>query len=104
VDEQPLRKILLDQLLQRFFGLPRRDQLEFFESVREYLLAEDAAPELPQDKLLREQREALEAMARVAGALEVPEGTSPNSSQFGDIAPRVAPEWSTSRVVRAFGR
>jgi hypothetical protein len=92
-----------EQVLQRFFGLPRRDQLAVYDVIREFL-AVGVAPPTEKDARISQQQAALDAIASVAGHLGLKPGKAPTSVEFDTAARKVAPEWSSSRVIRAFGR
>lgn len=94
-------KVQRDFVLQRFFALSLQDQLAVFGELREYLGAGDG-PRSSLDQKLLEQAAALDAMGAVARDLGLPPGRSPNTVQFNEVAPRVAPGWNVSRVVRLF--
>jgi hypothetical protein len=91
-------------VLQRFCELPRKDQLEVYAFVRDYLAEGNELAKTKKDERLEEQRDALEALAAVASACGVPDGKAPTTTQFDDLAPTAAPGWTKSRVIRAFGR
>lgn len=92
----------LTAALERFSALSRREQFAAYEAMREHLA--ELAPETSRDRELRERAESLEAMATVARELGLPEGKAPTAKQFNAEAPRLAPEWDSSRVQRRWGR
>ncbi len=91
-----------DQVLQRFFALPRRQQLEVFAVMRDFLAGGVKPEKSPRDETIDRQRAALEAMALVAHELGLPDGKAPTTTQFDQVAPRAAPGWTVDRVLRAF--
>lgn len=93
-----------EQALQRFFDLPRKDQLEVYRVVRDFLSAGDPPAVTKKDKVIDGQASALEAISLVARELELPDRKAPTSTQFAEVVGRVAPEWSLSKVLAVFGR
>jgi hypothetical protein len=102
VNDRQVIDIERDQVLQRFFALPRRQQLEVFSVMRDFL-ADGVRPESSaKDEMIDGQRAALEAMAAVARELGLPDGKPPTTTQFDEAAPRVAPGWTSDKVLRTF--
>jgi hypothetical protein len=92
----------LETVLRRFGDLTTRAQLRALEVIREYLGEE--VKETEADREVSERQAALGVMRQVADELHLPEGQSPTSSQFDEVSKRLGIGWSTSRVVRAWGR
>lgn len=86
-----------------FFELSALEQRRAFTQIRDFLAA--AAPtDTEADRIVGEQAEALDVLARVAEHLKLPEGRAPTAAAFDDVCRELDLGWTRSRVIRAWGR
>ena len=85
--------------MQRVMGLSRKEQLELFAQLRDYLGA-DLGEKSKADHAITERLGALDALARVASELGLEDGQAPTTTQFRSAVGWVAPAWTVSRWSR----
>jgi hypothetical protein len=90
-------------LLERFYALPRREQLQAFLALRDYLGAEEVV-ETDTDRATRLRVESLDVMATVAAHHGLPAGKAPTATQWRTTPPEVTQGWSATRIVQVWGR
>jgi predicted DNA-binding transcriptional regulator AlpA len=92
-----------DDVMRRMYMLSPRDQLEVHRVLGTHLGGKlDGETEFV--KQVRERRESLEAMKRVAKHLGLTSGVAPTVTQYREAWADVADEWSSAHVIRAWGR
>lgn len=92
----------IEDVLRRVYRLSRRDQMQVFTTLRDYL-GDEVGREAEQDVAIRQRARTLEALAQVAQDLGLPQATAPNTRQFREVAPRLDLDISVSQIVRAWG-
>ena len=88
-------------VFERALALPHRQKLELHSLLGEWL-REAGDPPNKTDQRIERQKQALAAMAAVAGALSLPEGQGPTTTQFNATCKQLALGWTVSSVGRAF--
>jgi hypothetical protein len=92
-----------DAVMRRIYALSPRDQLEVHRLLSQHL-GDELGDETEFARQARERREAMEAMERVAKHLGLAAGVAPTVTQYRDAWNPAAQEWSSARVIRAWGR
>lgn len=93
----------LDAVMRLMYALSLRDQLEAHRLLSQHL-GEELGGETEFARQARERREALGAMERVAERLGLGAGVAPTVTQYREACSGAASEWSSARIIRAWGR
>jgi predicted DNA-binding transcriptional regulator AlpA len=92
-----------DDVMRRMYMLSPRDQLEVHRVLSTHLGGKmDGETEFERQTL--DRKGALDAMRRVAKRLGLATGVAPTVTQYRETWNDVAGEWSSARVIRAWGR
>lgn len=89
-------------VVNRFFALPRRDQLAAYSVIRAALAEE--VEENEDDRRSEARAATVDAMAQVAAELGLGPGEAPTPQQFDQTAKRLGLDTNRSRVIRAWGK
>lgn len=99
---QPTRAEI-NALVARVQALPDLVKFELFDVLRDDLAAVFEREE-PEVRLVRERKEALVMIGRVAEHLGLPADQAPTGEQFAQVADAVGQGWSKQRVIRLWER
>lgn len=101
---KPLREQTeLRDVLGRAFHLSRADQIALYEALRA-MLARQSGRLSAEEQAVADQRESLAELKRVAQSLGLSAGQAPTVRQFDKRAAELESEWTSARVIRAWGR
>lgn len=89
--------------MRRIYELPTGDQLSVMRTLSDRLSAEFGEESEVQSQA-KKRADSLDAMARVAERLGLPDGVAPTATQYRSVWKQVAPDWSATRVHDAWGR
>lgn len=89
--------------MRRIYALPTGDQLSVMKTLSDKFSAEFGEESEVEDQA-KKRVDSLDAMARVAERLGLPDGVAPTAIQYRSVWKEVAPAWSATRVHDAWGR
>jgi hypothetical protein len=93
----------VNAVIKLVLGLPALAKFEVFDALREDL-AGVLSEENPENRRVRERREALLVIKRVAEHLDLPADKAPTTKQFNEVADQLVEGWDSARVTRLWER